>query len=109
MKLELDEAGWVAVDALLVGFAARGTPLTKKELEEIVRTSDKQRFALSDDGLRIRASQGHSVEVELGYAPKDPPAILFHGTVAKFLDANGVWLTERVPPSYIVFPAVTPR
>jgi putative RNA 2'-phosphotransferase len=61
MKLELDDAGWVEVDALLLGFAARGTPLTRKELEDIVRTSDKQRFALSEDGLRIRASQGHSV------------------------------------------------
>ncbi len=81
----LDDAGWAPVDALLEGLAARGDRLTRADLEEIVATSDKKRFALSDDGLRIRASQGHSVEVELGYEPVPPPETLFHGTVARFL------------------------
>ena len=58
---------------------------TRAELDEIVATSDKQRFAFSDDGRRIRASQGHSVEVDLGYHPAEPPDVLFHGTVEKFL------------------------
>ena len=76
----LDDAGWVAVDALLAGCAAAGTPITRAELDAVVRTNDKQRFALSEDGTRIRANQGHSVEVELGHAPADPPAVLYHGT-----------------------------
>ena len=79
----LDEAGWVAVDELLAGCARAGVPITGDELREIVRTSDKQRFALSDDGARIRANQGHSVEVELGYASAEPPAVLWHGTAEK--------------------------
>ena len=76
----LDEAGWVDVDVLLAGCAAHGQWITLEELREIVRTSDKQRFALSQDGLRIRANQGHSVEVELGHAPASPPEVLYHGT-----------------------------
>src|SRR4051812_8705706 len=74
--IRLDEAGWVAVDELLEGCRRAGSPLTREELDEIVRTSDKQRFALSEDGLRIRANQGHSVEVNLGYEPATPPEIL---------------------------------
>ncbi|MGF6923140.1 RNA:NAD 2'-phosphotransferase (TPT1/KptA family) [Paraburkholderia sp. UCT70] len=46
----------------------------------LVATNDKQRFALSPDGLRIRAAQGHSIGVDLGYAAKEPPAVLYHGT-----------------------------
>ena len=83
--LVLDDAGWVGVDALLAALAAHGLTLTRAELEHVVATNDKVRFALSDDGARIRASQGHSVGVELGYLPQPPPAELFHGTTERFL------------------------
>ena len=83
--VRLDEAGWVAVDALLEGCRRAGTPISREDLEEIVRTSDKQRFALSEDGTRIRANQGHSVDVELGYEPATPPEVLYHGTAEKYL------------------------
>lgn len=83
--VELDEAGWVEVDVLLAAIAAYRHPISRAELDEIVATSDKQRFALSDDGLRIRASQGHSVAIDLGYQPSEPPEFLFHGTVEKFV------------------------
>ena len=56
-------------------------------LLEIVRTNDKQRFALSEDGTRIRANQGHSVKVDLALTPQQPPEVLYHGTVDKFIDA----------------------
>jgi len=52
-----------------------------------VASSDKQRFAFSDDRTRIRANQGHSVAVDLGYAPATPPDVLYHGTPEKFVDA----------------------
>jgi putative RNA 2'-phosphotransferase len=81
----LDAAGWVAVDELLEGCRRAGSPLTREELDEMVRTSDKQRFALSEDGLRIRANQGHSVEVDLGNEPATPPEELYHGTAANYL------------------------
>lgn len=61
--------------------------LGPEELREVVETNDKQRFAFSEDAVRIRASQGHSVAVELGYRESSPPATRFRGTVPKFLDS----------------------
>ncbi len=81
----LDDAGWTDVRALLDACAAHGVVITRPELDQIVATSDKQRFALSDDGMRIRANQGHSVEVDLQLAPSTPPDLLYHGTVDRAL------------------------
>ncbi len=154
--LALDEGGWVEIDMLIAAAAAHGFRFTRDELDHVVATNDKRRFAV--DGTRIRASQGHSVEVDLGLEPAPPPAHLYHGTVARHLDAiraeglrpmnrhdvhlspdhetalrvgsrrgrpivltvdsaamhrdghvfhmsaNGVWLTEAVPPRYLRFP-----
>jgi putative RNA 2'-phosphotransferase len=85
--VSLDEQGWTSVADLLAGASARGLEVSAAELAEVVRTSDKQRFALSSDGLRVRANQGHSVAVDLGLAPAEPPATLFHGTVERFVAA----------------------
>jgi putative RNA 2'-phosphotransferase len=79
--IALDDAGWVDVDVLLAALAAHGPAVTRAELDRVVATNDKRRFAFDDTGARIRASQGHSVAVELGYAPETPPPVLFHGTV----------------------------
>ncbi len=154
----LDDAGWIDVETLLAAMARHGTTISREELNEVVATSDKKRFAYSENGLRIRASQGHSVEVDLGLAPVQPPEILYHGTATRFItairqhglqkmqrqhvhlcgdietaanvgerhgklamlhiragamhhagmqffrSANGVWLTDGVPPEYIVWP-----
>lgn len=81
----LDREGWAPVAELLRAFERRGLGLTLEELREIVRANDKQRFTLSPDGLLIRASQGHSVKVELGYEPLPPPPFLYHGTAERFL------------------------
>ena len=78
--ITLDEQGWVAVPELLAQLAKHQQPLTLEQLEHIVETSPKQRFRFSDDRRRIRASQGHSVGVELGYPPVAPPEVLYHGT-----------------------------
>ena len=61
--------------------------MTPEQLREVVETNDKKRFEFSPDGLRIRASQGHSVEVELGYQPAAPPETLYHGTAARNLES----------------------
>ena len=78
--LTLDAAGWADVEELL---AALG--LTRAELDAVVAGNDKRRFAYDRTGTRIRASQGHSVPVDLGYEPAAPPEELFHGTVERFL------------------------
>lgn len=83
--ITLDPGGWTDADALLSAMGRAGHPTTRAELEALVRASDKKRFTLVDG--RIRAAQGHSVEVELGLSPVAPPAVLFHGTATRFLDA----------------------
>ncbi|MGW6400143.1 RNA 2'-phosphotransferase [Streptomyces sp. NPDC055134] len=153
--LALDEGGWVEIGTLLAAAAAHGFRITRDELDHVVASNDKRRFAI--EGSRIRASQGHTVDVDLGLPPATPPAYLYHGTVASALDAiraeglrpmsrhdvhlspdretatrvgarrgrpvvlsvdagamhrdghtfrvsaNGVWLTEAVPPRYLRF------
>lgn len=86
LGLALDHAGWADVDAVLRALSDRGMAVTREELAEIVRTSDKQRFALGEhEGrARIRANQGHSVDVELGLTAREPPERLYHGTVDRF-------------------------
>ncbi|WP_026211674.1 RNA 2'-phosphotransferase [Longispora albida] len=150
LGLRLDEGGWAEISDLL---AALG--ISREELDMVVAENDKQRFAI--EGTRIRASQGHSIDVDLGYEPKDPPVVLYHGTPigniasiratglskggrhhvhlsgdtdtarrvgarrgrpviitvhsgrmaadghAFYQSANGVWLTEHVPPAYLSF------
>ena len=153
--LTLEAGGWVPVDALLDGCRRAGHPLSRDELAEVVAGSDKQRFAFDETRTRIRANQGHSVEVDLQLDPVEPPAVLFHGTgdgtvrailrdglrkmrrhhvhlspdvetatrvgarhgrpvilsvdaaaMARaghvfYMSANGVWLTDEVPPEFL--------
>jgi putative RNA 2'-phosphotransferase len=156
--LVLDGHGWVGVSDVL---AALG--VSREVLDAVVIGNDKQRFEIrrdengDGDGTEyIRASQGHSVAVELGLDPVPPPATLFHGTPetnfnsimseglrrgrrqhvhlsadpptartvglrrrvparllavdsgamalaghAFYRSANGVWLTEHVPPGHL--------
>lgn len=156
--IQLDAQGWVKVDVLLEALGNNHRELSLEELQEVVANNNKKRFAFSEDGQMIRASQGHSVKIDLGYVPKSPPEILYHGTATRFLDSiqenglikgkrhhvhlsadletaskvgkrhgklvilkvqskameklgfeffqseNGVWLTEKVPVEYLMFP-----
>jgi putative RNA 2'-phosphotransferase len=86
--LTLDEEGWLDVDKLIANANARGKNLTLELVHEVIATNDKKRFVLSDDGLRIRASQGHSLHgVDLKLEERTPPETLFHGTVTAFLES----------------------
>jgi len=152
----LDGAGWVDIDVLMTALREHGRTVTRAELDRIVAGTDKRRFEVS--GGRIRAAQGHSVDVDLELTPVRPPTVLYHGTVARFvaairtnglrpgkrrhvhlsadtataatvgarrgepvilsidaagmhsdghefyLAANGVWLTDHVPPRWITEP-----
>lgn len=150
--LTLDpNGGWADVKELL-----RLSNITMDTLLTVVKTNNKQRFEFNADRSKIRASQGHSVGVDLGYSPSQPPSKLYHGTAKQNLDSiratginkgtrqhahlsadiqtamkvgsrwgdpvaleidagkmvadghtffistNGVWLTDHVPPEYIV-------
>ncbi|MFI5845307.1 RNA 2'-phosphotransferase [Catenuloplanes sp. NPDC051500] len=80
--ITLTPAGWVPVPTLL-----KALDLTREQLGRVVAENDKQRFTIEQtpDGERIRANQGHSVTVDLGYAPQDPPELLYHGTADRNL------------------------
>jgi putative RNA 2'-phosphotransferase len=85
LELTLQPGGWVMVDDLLAAAGRNGFPITYDELIACVETNDKQRFAFDDTGDRIRANQGHSVAVDLGLEEREPPEVLYHGTVERFL------------------------
>ncbi|GAA4953242.1 RNA 2'-phosphotransferase [Yinghuangia aomiensis] len=93
--ITLDASGWVPVDDLLAACRSRGFAVTRVELDLVVAQNDKKRFAFSEDGMRIRASQGHTVDIDLGLAPAEPPSELYHGTVGRVIDAI---LTEGLRP-----------
>lgn len=80
--LTLDGEGWADIGELIEKASAQGIPLTREMVLELVATSDKQRFALDPSAERVRANQGHSIDVDLKLAPSEPPAILFHGTAS---------------------------
>jgi putative RNA 2'-phosphotransferase len=83
--LKLDEKGWANVDLLLLQLNAHDKPIDRKLLEYVVETNNKKRFAFNEDKTLIRASQGHSIAIELGLTAQTPPDILFHGTAEKFV------------------------
>jgi putative RNA 2'-phosphotransferase len=154
--IELDENGWVNTNILLEKSNQYNHKIDFETLKIIVETNNKKRFSFSDNFEKIRANQGHSLDIELGYLPTKPPRILYHGTAEKnvnsillhgldkqnrhhvhlsqdietainvgkrhgkpfvfeihsekmyndkfefFVSENGVWLTGKVPTTYIV-------
>ncbi|MGW6856137.1 RNA 2'-phosphotransferase [Streptomyces xanthophaeus] len=82
--LVLDPNGWVEIEDLLSAAAGHGFAISRAELDHVVAANDKQRFAV--DGTRIRANQGHTVSVDLDLPEAEPPAYLYHGTVAAALE-----------------------
>ena len=153
--ITLDDNGWAEVDELIAGINRADLNLTREILNNIVENDTKTRFAFNKDQSRIRANQGHSIQVDVELKEQVPPNTLYHGTVERFVDnifekglisknrlyvhlssdietavkvgsrrgepvilevnagkmaddgnifylsANGVWLTESVPPTYI--------
>ena len=79
----LDAAGWVDLDELVAGLRDTGRLVTADDVRRAVDADSKGRYELVDG--RIRAAQGHSVEVDLGLEPVVPPSVLYHGTPERFL------------------------
>ncbi len=85
INLQLDPQGWADVDELLSQINLKAFSLDRQTLERVVSENDKQRFAFSSDKTKIRASQGHTIEIELDYTPAEPPEMLYHGTTSAVL------------------------
>lgn len=83
--ITLGEGGWISTNELIDALVKHGHHITMDILIQVVENNDKKRFSFNDDKTMIRAAQGHSVGVQLDYKQKTPPAILYHGTVDKYL------------------------
>lgn len=99
INLNLDENGWTSVDELITKSKRDSYEgFTFEELEEIVETNDKKRFIFNEDKTRIRANQGHSIDIDLALKPQHPPEFLYHGTAQKNVDSilkNGIEKRNR--------------
>lgn len=85
--LHLDENGWADVQELIDKLNKKGVAVDTLIINEIVATNDKKRFAFNEERSHIRASQGHSIDVELNLKEAVPPDILYHGTAIKYIDS----------------------
>jgi putative RNA 2'-phosphotransferase len=96
--LTLDENGWANIEELLEKSARNGNSYTLGELEEVVKTNEKKRFAFNESNTKIRAGQGHSIKVEMNFEEKIPPEILYHGTAERNVESilkNGLQKMKR--------------
>ncbi|MBQ1517936.1 MAG: RNA 2'-phosphotransferase [Clostridia bacterium] len=98
--IELDSNGWADVDIFIENFNKKfKAELTMEKLEEIVRTNDKKRYSFNEDKTKIRANQGHSINVDVELKQAVPPEILYHGTALRFADSiekNGILKMNRL-------------
>jgi putative RNA 2'-phosphotransferase len=103
--ITLDEHGWADVEELIEGFQKTGRPLDLEMLKEIVRTDEKGRYRMSEDGTLIRANQGHSIPVDVELKETKPPKVLYHGTAERFLPSI---MAQGLGSGY-VWPAMVKR
>jgi putative RNA 2'-phosphotransferase len=88
IHVSMDANGWVYINEIITNAEQyKHLHLTIDVIKAVVASNDKQRFKISDDGKKIRANQGHSVQVDLELEPQTPPDILYHGTAKRFLDS----------------------
>lgn len=85
--ITLDKNGWVDINELIEKIKLSDRYIDMKILERIVREDDKNRYSFDEKKEKIRASQGHSIEVELNLKEMTPPNILYHGTATRFLES----------------------
>lgn len=81
--LELDEEGWASVDDLIEKSRKSKISFSRDMIRTIVAQDDKQRYAFDAAETRVRANQGHSIDINLKLEPKEPPVLLYHGTASK--------------------------
>ncbi len=84
--VSLSEKGWVDTKTLIQKMNEYGKQIDFETLSIIVETNNKKRFGFNENKSKIRANQGHSLNIDLGYTQKTPPDILYHGTARRNTD-----------------------
>ncbi|MGV3552540.1 RNA 2'-phosphotransferase [Rhizobium sp.] len=84
LGLKLTNDGWTDYASFSAKLCAK-LGITDADIRRVIDENGKKRFTLADG--RIRAAQGHSLNVELDLKPQTPPALLYHGTTAKAWEA----------------------
>jgi len=84
LKLPIDDQGFIPVERLLNHNYLTNLRVTQEDLEYVVSTNEKQRFAFNSDHTQLRATQGHSIKLKNPILkeitnPKDYPLVI-HGT-----------------------------
>ncbi len=87
LGITLDENGWVDLKNFTQSLRSRDKTISVDKVREVVESCEKQRFSIDETQQKIRANQGHSIQVDLQLRAQQPPDILYHGTVDRFLDA----------------------
>ncbi|MFT2010201.1 RNA 2'-phosphotransferase [Pontibacter sp. 13R65] len=87
INLMLDDGGWADIGELIATSKTKGIELDTDKLHYLVENNDKKRFSISVDSTKIRANQGHSIQVNLGLVAQEPPEHLFHGTATQNIDS----------------------
>ena len=73
--LQMDKNGYVLIIDIL-----KKLNLSYQELMIIIDENDKKRLSVDMSGLKIRATQGHSLKVDTELKLARPPKVLYHGT-----------------------------
>lgn len=87
IRLTLDQNGWANVNELREKCSENKVDFTLEELDEIVQTNSKKRFAFNENKTMIRANQGHSIDIDLALIPQKPPEFLYHGTAQNNIES----------------------
>ncbi len=101
IDIKLDEHGWADVDELLAGMNRQGRFINRELLDEIVKTNNKKRYQYNDDLTKIRANQGHSINVDVNLQEKIPPNTLYHGTALRYLDEIKLFGIKKMNRLYV--------
>ena len=101
INLELDANGWAYTEDLINKINISGKKIDFAKLNEIVKTNDKKRYEFSDDYKKIRACQGHSINVDLELKPVKPPQYLYHGTALRNIDIIKTEGLKKISRQYV--------
>ena len=94
--LKMNEDGFVSLADLVEAIGQKRRWVTEEHIRDIVESSEKKRFEIR--GEWIRASYGHSRDVQHVGEEREPPEFLYHGTAREFaakILQEGLWPMGR--------------